>query len=59
MKYFLIFWGFSIIMVLFLAIFYMVGGNPISSGLLYEMVMVQLLMFIAVLVLKGRFKKIK
>jgi|GEM_PF-2607891 len=59
MKYFLMFWGISLIIIFFLAIYYMVEGNPNVSGLLYEMFIVQLTMFILAMSLKGKFKKQK
>jgi len=54
MKTFLIIWGASLLIILFLGIYYMVGGNPNASGLLYEICLGQLFLLVAFIVYRKR-----
>ncbi|SFJ20164.1 hypothetical protein [Myroides guanonis] len=57
MSRFLIIWGGALILLLFIAIYFMVNGSGIASGLLYENFIIQVILFLIVLFLKNILKK--
>tara|TARA_B110000967_G_C18468373_1_gene356134 strand:- start:246 stop:428 length:183 start_codon:yes stop_codon:yes gene_type:complete len=57
MKKIFIFWSIGILLILFMGIYFLINANPEASGLSFEIVLAQLVIFILVFIWNKKRKK--